>query len=162
MKKAILTVFFLVFLSSTASATIWQVDAISTEDTNISDFWVTFDDSNDDLVVALGNLIDFSELTYYNWTLDTIQRLPDLSIAFSSGSESLALVETTSTGYDEPSFWTFDGPSAPTGGLSISRDHWTYSVSSPDPIPEPTTMLLLGVGMIGLAGLSRKKFFKKD
>jgi hypothetical protein len=37
---------------------------------------------------------------------------------------------------------------------------WSEGIMPP-PVPEPSTMLLLGSGLIGLAGYGRKKFFRK-
>jgi hypothetical protein len=43
------------------------------------------------------------------------------------------------------------------GSLWFTMDDVTYNAV----VPEPTTMLLLGSGLIGLAGYGRKKLFKK-
>jgi len=46
-------------------------------------------------------------------------------------------------------------------GSTITYDVVFRDNAAASEVPEPTTMLLLGSGLIGLAGYGRKKFFKK-
>jgi hypothetical protein len=50
----------------------------------------------------------------------------------------------------------FFGFSAGTGGWADYHDVIDFSLSGPSPVPEPSILLLLGAGLVGLAGFSRK------
>jgi hypothetical protein len=51
-----------------------------------------------------------------------------------------------------------EGDSTGFGTVSYSVEGFQ---TNPNAVPEPATMLLLGAGLIGLAGYGRKKSFKK-
>ena len=47
----------------------------------------------------------------------------------------------------------------PIGSVYTDVAYGTYTAATP--VPEPATVLLLGSGLVGLAGYARRKFFKK-
>lgn len=51
-------------------------------------------------------------------------------------------------------------PPQPDGWLEFPNGVSHVSFYGGNPVPEPTTMLLLGAGLVGLAGFGRKKFKK--
>jgi hypothetical protein len=92
----------------------------------------------------------------------------DTNFAFSGLSETtLETLPSATAG----NFVGIERPTADIGGFKIialgdkgfTIDDFTFGGAGAPPttIPEPTTMLLLGSGLIGLAGYGRRKFFKK-
>jgi len=77
--------------------------------------------------------------------------------------ELFANVPSTTTQYFRAEFTQYGG--LRTSGYSDSQGPRIQELDGyapvTNPVPEPATMLLLGSGLIGLAGYGRKKFFKK-
>ena len=85
------------------------------------------------------------------------------------GADDTTVLATYSVGLDASIFTSTDsGESAPIGAVTLS-DFSTYpwtgalqsvTFSSPDPAPEPGSLSLLGVGVLGLAGMVRRKLIR--
>lgn len=125
--------------------------------------------------VQTGSLYDIT--TAQSNILLAEDTMPASGYVFRNGQETaintsgLTAYSTTASGtYDDGAYYSF---LIDIGGLNWELSdlgfHWAAATCANDviegsaaPVPEPTTMLLLGTGLIGLAGYGRKKFKKKN
>ena len=102
--------------------------------------------------IAPGDLTLGGYLYQWDWTLDGGQYEWTIYDSFGDGISApggfrLTVLSTVIMGNMGAGWWGTDR----TAGFSIP--------DGPEPVPEPATVLLLGTGLVGLAGL-RKKFKK--
>lgn len=150
--------------------------------TNSSNMIVNFSSTTDNLIVTAGgqakvtaddNLINNIRITFPGATFQDLIINPFVGTPGISVSATVEVVTNDMT--DDFTYNLGNGNNFLTittsGGELISRvtidsttgfeDLRQPRISGVGIIPEPTTMLLLGSGLLGLAGYGRKKFFKK-
>ena len=122
--------------------------------------YTTFTEGGEDLNGVINNYTDVGDGGFY-YAIPSFNKTLDLGI-YQNGESFSLVYSIVAGGYG----WVGIAPGAasglPFGGLDYSEGSVVFMGEVRiEPIPEPTTMLLLGSGLIGLAAYGRKKFFKK-
>ncbi|MCF8067431.1 MAG: PEP-CTERM sorting domain-containing protein [Desulfobacterales bacterium] len=71
--------------------------------------------------------------------------------------------ENIQLSYASPQWFQADWMGIDTIAFNLNGNDWftmddfTFNEGAPSPVPEPATMLLLGLGLLGVAGVARKK-----
>jgi hypothetical protein len=107
--------------------------------------------SNDEIQTAIWDIVDPSAFTGSN-KLNSTESTLVLDAGYSlTGLDSVGISEETSSFYSQFTFYY------PTGGDGNNNEPQQFMEYTPTVTPEPSSLLLLGTGMAGLAWIVRRR-----
>lgn len=135
-------------MSGAANAMIYQLDATSTDLSRRGNFFITYNDMNDDGLFSHSELVAFSGIEIPFGADSAIFDSDDLIYV-----PDIAGLAIGTIGED---FWQFFNGAIT---VSISEGGWNYSVSAVPSVPVPAALPLFGTGLavLGLLGWRRKR-----
>lgn len=122
----------------------------------------TGSNGNNDQVTVEGTLVGYIdsahlEGTWFNWTwVNTTDSYFEVTNAFSSWDIGSVLNVTVNA----TELFCFNSLTLNYSTLELWYEKGSDTI--PSPVPEPATIMLLGIGLVGLVGETRKKIFRKD
>ena len=116
--------------------------------------------------IYYGSIDAYNNLVFYNGNTKAFSILgTDVITGMGGGADSEGnWTSPISNVYVNIAFDPNDTPFTSFGfsttGIAFEGDNIVVGITTPSPVPEPATMLLFGTGLIGLAGIGRRKLRK--
>ena len=140
---------------------IFQITATSLYPSDATDFNLTFVDLDGDELFSLDELKSFSGATFDSSTVDSIAKVPDITDISDGGYTFDLLLEPPNDGYVP--CWEFPVVGGSPGSYFVAwANTWEYNKSKVPSVPEPNTLILLIMGLVGSAGFRIKQKLRKS